>query len=199
MYIEPCCVDRQLPSLLRQNKGNGVFFQTSGDVTVTRFMQAVSCMVEPKFAMLLAIPEIDRPTLQTIRYYFTRDWQGALLLLTQKDQTELVRDVMSDVIDNVQYAFHDSVADGMVAFLGKDIAKSFPSLSFQREHVIIQGAMLLEKDPALTLYSAAYGSSDGVMNNSQWSQATAPAISRLRINPAIEATGDIAISALKWK
>ena len=117
MYIEPCCVDRQLPNLLQSNVGQPVFFQTSGDITIARFMQAVSCMVDAPFVMLLQVPTVDSDTLNTIRYYFQREWQGGLLLLTHDDQTEQVRSALGDVIDRVQYAYDPLVIDGQIARL----------------------------------------------------------------------------------
>lgn len=198
MYIEPCCVDRQLPSLLRQHVNYPVYFQTSGDITIARFMQAISSMVDAPFVLNLTVNEIDQATLQTIHYYFSRKWLSGLLLLTNADQSELVRQTIGDAyIANVQYACDPLIADGQCAFLGPLLTDN--NGNSYRKDIILQGAMLTEKDFSLSLYSASFSVTDGKSDKSLWAQAVAPAISKLRIKPIITATGDDAIAGLEWK
>ena len=193
MYIEPCCVDRQLPNLLRENAGNAVFFQTSGDITIAQLMQAVSCMVQAPYVMLLQVPEIDDATLKTIRYYFQREWQGGLLLLTHDDQSEQIKNLLADYLDRIQYAYDPLVADGQLAFarLATDGILS----------VIIQGAMLGAKDFSLSLYAGYYGYSRQCAERASlnvWRSATSAAISKLRTRPTIKATHALVTSVLDY-
>ena len=37
MFLEPCCIENQLPALLRRERGNALF-QTNGDVTIEKLM-----------------------------------------------------------------------------------------------------------------------------------------------------------------
>lgn len=193
MYIEPCCVGRQLPNLLRENAGNVVFFQTSGDVTIAQFMEAVSCMVQAPYVMLLQVPEIDEATLKTIRYYFQRDWQGGLLLLTHDDQSEQVKTILADYLDRIQYAYDPLVADGQIAFarLTTDGISS----------VIIQGAMLGAKDFSLSLYAGYCGYSCQCAERASinvWRSATSAAIAKLRTRPTIKATHALVTSVVDY-
>lgn len=193
MYIEPCCVDRQLPNLLQGNVGQPVFFQTSGDITIARFMQAVSCMVDAPFVMLLQVPTVDSDTLNTIRYYFQRGWQGGLLLLTHDDQTEQVKAALGDVIDRVQYAYDPLVVDGQIAFasLTGDKIKS----------VILQGAMLDKKDFSLSLYTGYYGYSVPGTDSAKinpWRNATEAMMAKLHTRPTIKATHALVTSVVDW-
>lgn len=202
MYIEPCCIDRQLPSLLKRHAGNAVFYQTSGDITVLRYLQAVSSMVDDPFTLLLVIPEIDRSTLQTIRYYHQRGWLAALLLLTTSDQSGLVKDVLgSDLLSSSQYACDPLVADGLLAFLGKSKRSAIHNDILLRKQVIIQGAMLAENDFSLSLYAGSYstGNDRTASEKDIWQSATAAVISKLRLKPVISSEDSVVKEALEWK
>ena len=164
-YIEPCCCDRQLPVLLRERRT--AFFQTNGDVTVQRFMNAVGCMAGQPSELWLMLPAVDFPLLRTLRQWFQRGWISSLHLLTQENQEEMVMGELGEATagenaseengaavansqfstlnSQLDYAHDPLVLDGLLAFIGT-------------EHVVaIQGAMLTQVDFSLSLYAAAFG------------------------------------------
>lgn len=143
-YIEPCCCERQLPKLLREKD---IFFQTSGDVTIEHFMKSIGCMVENGSAMWLVTPDVDVNLLRTIRHWFSREWLIALHLLTKVPRYTLV-DRELEGCPNVEYAEDSMIADGLLAFCGKENA------------VVVQGAMLLEKQFSKRMYAGWFGQRD---------------------------------------
>lgn len=198
MYIEPCCIDRQLPVQLRQKFGSPMYFQTSGDVTISRFMQALSSMVDAPFVMFLQLPEPDRATLQTIRYYHQRGWLKGLLLLTNADQSSLLTETLGDdLLKATQYACDPLIIDGQLAFLGATHTNA--NNQQYRDSLIVQGAMLGEKDFSLSLYTASIERSDGQREDSLWQSALAPAISKLRTKPVLTSADAEINAALAWK
>ena len=144
-YVEPCCCERQLPRLLREKT---IFFQTSGDVTVTHLMKSIGCMVENGSAMWLVAPDVDVKLLRTIRHWFSREWIIALRLITNAPRHALVEQELEGC-PNVEYAEDSMITDGFLAFYGKENA------------VVVQGAMLLEKTFATRMYAGWYGKRDG--------------------------------------
>ena len=73
MYLEPCCIDKDLPKLLKENTfrdksgrtRNAVCFQSGGDWTVTDLLKAVTCLAD-KGLLILAMPEVDVNLLRTV-------------------------------------------------------------------------------------------------------------------------------------
>jgi len=162
-YIEPCCADRQLPVLLKER--HTVFFQTNGDVTVQKFMNAVGCLAGQPSDLWLMLPAVDIQLLRTIRNWFARGWLSHLHLLTQENQEDMVIEELcvatsgenaseendsgsslSPLPSSVSYAHDPLVLDGMMAFIGPESV------------VAIQGAMLTQVDFSLSLYATSFGS-----------------------------------------
>lgn len=178
-YIEPCCCDRQLPVLLRERRT--AFFQTNGDVTVQKMMNAVGCMAGQPSELWLMLPAVDFPLLRTLRQWFQRGWISSLHLLTQENQEKMVMGELGEATAGenaseengaaVDYAHDPLVLDGLLVFIGT-------------EHVVaIQGAMLTKVDFSLSLYAAAFGlrqkyfdASDGKVR-----MMLEPVISKMRI------------------
>lgn len=142
-YIEPCCCERQLPRLLREGR---VFFQTSGDVTVSHLMKSVGCMVDNGSDMWLMIPSVNVKLLRVIAHWFAREWIVRLHLLTQDDCSEMVKTELCGSMPAVEYACDSMVRGGVLAFVGK------------HDLVALQGPMLLVKDFSLQMYAGVYGS-----------------------------------------
>ena len=116
-YIEPCCIDRQLPGLIKQSRAGFCFFQTSGDVTLEKLLGAVSHMASGAggHILILTVPEVDIPMLRTLAYYFRRGWTQALLLLTREVQTALIESELADYLASVHYAADPLIIDGQLA------------------------------------------------------------------------------------
>lgn len=71
-FQEPCCISRKLPALLREQ--GWYVFQTNGDITVDKFMEACSSMVGDRHKLILAIQTIRVSLLRVINYYLQRKW-----------------------------------------------------------------------------------------------------------------------------
>ena len=89
--IEPCCADRQLPALLREQKGRAVLFQTYGDVTFDNILKSVSCMAgNDHLTMTLCCREVTDKMQRTLQRYQQRQWITTLHVLAD--------DLMGEVI-----------------------------------------------------------------------------------------------------
>ena len=177
MYIEPCCIDKQLPALIRRSQGGFCFFQTNGDCDLKKLLDSVSHMASGVggHVLVLTVPEVDITMLRTLAYYFRRGWTRALLLLTCAVQTELVQTELADYIDHIHYAADPLIIDGQLAILS---TSTVPELV---EGLIIQGAMLSQPDFSLSLYSAWLGTDRDIIRS-----AIDPAIAKLKAKPQID-------------
>jgi hypothetical protein len=149
-YIEPCCCDRQLPQLLRQQRG-ATLFQTNGDVTAKHLLKAVCCMVEYGNELWLAADTIDLPLLRLLRHWHDRNWIDHLWLITRENQTDTVTAELSATYgDHLHYAYRDTLATQLFCYLGPKHA------------LVVQGEMLLTPSttPRLLTYSAIFGQRD---------------------------------------
>ena len=164
MYIEPCCIDHQLPKFLRDG---GRFFQTSGDITMRHFLDAVSYMCGNELELTLVVPAFDGISLHTFNHYFNRGWLKSLSLLTAVDQSDLLTEMLDPgILANTTYAFDPLVADNLLYIHGSD------------NSVIIQGAMLSRPVFLLTLYAAYLGRDTDVIES-----VMSPIESKFRIKP----------------
>ena len=188
MYIEPCCIDKQLPALIRRSQGGFCFFQTNGDCDLKKLLDSVSHMASGVggHVLVLTVPEVDITMLRTLAYYFRRGWTRALLLLTRAVQTELIQTELADYIDHIHYAADPLIIDGQLAILS---ALTVPEPAEGREPaegqgssgLIIQGAMLSQPDFSLSLYSAWLGTDRDIIRS-----AIDPAIAKLKAKPQID-------------
>ena len=81
--IEPCCAERQLPALLREQKGRAVLFQTYGDVTFDNILKSVACMAgNDHLTLTLAAREVTDRMQRTLQRYQQRQWITNLRVLT---------------------------------------------------------------------------------------------------------------------
>jgi len=176
MYIEPCCIDKQLPALIRRSQGGFCFFQTNGDCDLKKLLDSVSHMASVGgHVLVLTVPEVDITMLRTLAYYFRRGWTRALLLLTRAVQTELIQTELADYIDHIHYAADPLIIDGQLAILS---TSTVPELV---EGLIIQGAMLSQPDFSLSLYTACLTTDRDIIRS-----AIDPAIAKLKAKPQID-------------
>ena len=180
-YIEPCCIDRQLPGLIKQSRAGFCFFQTSGDVTLEKLLGAVSHMASGAggHILMLTVPEVDIPMLRTLAYYFRRGWTQALLLLTREAQTALIESELADYLASVHYAADPLIIDGQLAIIESVASAAVPQQPAKA--LIIQGAMLSQPDFSLSLYAAWLGSDTDTIR-----AALDPAIAKLKTKPLID-------------
>lgn len=144
MYIEPCCIDKQLPKLIKESRSGYCFFQTNGDVTLEKLLGSVSHLAGNEHAIVLTVAEVDIQMLRTLAYYFRRGWTRGLLLLTARNQRTLIEGELQDYLPRVHYAVDPLVIDGQLAVIGDKC-------------LIIQGAILGQADFSLSMYAAWLG------------------------------------------
>ena len=180
MFIEPCCISRQLPPLLKEH--HKVFFQTSGDCNVQKFMQAVSCLTESHSVFFLAIPTIDAPLLRTIDYYLHREWYDGFILLTQFDQSELVKESLSDFLPQVAYGASTQLHDGAFALFGKEV------------NLYLQGAMLLDNAFSLCPYAGYLGKDTATLRS-----ALEGFFPKINLRPLLSPSGERVRRILKYQ
>lgn len=168
-YLEPCCIDRQMPALLKEAKSGFAFFATNGDVLLSHYLQAVSYMAGEGHVLVISVPAVDIELLRTINHYLSRGWTRALCLLTGQPQDELIEAELAGHIGKVQYASDPLILDGMVAIIGKEKA------------VVIQGAILSKQDFSLCHYVAWTGKDKEVLQ-----QAIEPLVAKLKTKARID-------------
>lgn len=154
-YIEPCCVDNQLPQLLRKNAPHAVTFQTLGDVTLTKFLRAVCCMVDGGTDLWLAVPALDAATVRILRHWIKMDWIMTLHVITADDQHDLLNRVIGAewMRLRVRYAVRPDFRAELFVYAGP------------RQAVSVQGALPLTalKPGALTVHSAIFGTAQRLL------------------------------------
>ena len=195
MYIEPCCIDKQLPALIRRSQGGFCFFQTNGDCDLKKLLDSVSHMASGVggHVLVLTVPEVDITMLRTLAYYFRRGWTRALLLLTRAVQTELIQTELADYLDHIHYAADPLIIDGQLAILSTSTVpepvalgrRTLATIGTQEGQgssgLIIQGAMLSQPDFSLSLYTAWLGTDRDIIRS-----AIDPAIAKLKAKPQID-------------
>lgn len=177
-YIEPCCIDRQLPQLIKASRGGFCFFQTSGDVSLEKLLGSVSHMASGAggHVLILTVAEVDIQMLRTLAYYFRRGWTQALLLLTREVQTALIESELAGWIDRVHYAADPLIIDAQLA-----IIEAKNEATAQTKALIIQGAILSQPDFSLSLYCAWIGTDVDTIRT-----ALDPIIAKLKTKPILD-------------
>lgn len=160
-YVEPCCIDRQLPLLLKNQAGGFAFFQTNGDVLIDHLIKAVGYMAGEGQILLLCMPQVDMKVLRMMNLFLNRGWAKAVMLLTQSAQEELIAAELADHLDRIHYACDPMVLDGFLAIL--PVKQEASGMKNEGRAVIIQGPMLSEQDFSLCLYAAWVGTDKQVM------------------------------------
>ncbi len=129
-FMEPCCISKQLPPLVRQYEF--LPFQTSGDVTFEQLIKAVSSLAGNRLAVKVITPQIDTQMLRVLAWYGRRGWLKSLSVLTQENQVELIHKEITDAVDDLHCYHHNRVVEGMLIIEG-EVAK-----------IIVQGFLTSE-------------------------------------------------------
>lgn len=79
--MEPCCIERTLPMLLRKNSG-WMPWQSNGDITFAHILKALACLAASPLEITLVTPNISLPILRTLIWYHQRGWLNKLTILT---------------------------------------------------------------------------------------------------------------------
>ena len=145
MFVEPCCINRQLPKIIMEGSR---YFQTNGDIRIIDFLGCLSSIYYKRHTvMIIVVPEIDITTLIQLRKTLDtsrREGGGieALMLLTKEDQTALIKSQMNGLYC-ITYAHHPMVLDGLMVCMEESM------------NIIIQGAMLTQIDKSLCQYACS--------------------------------------------
>ena len=161
MYIEPCCCHRQLPALLREHENRVVAFQTSGDVTMQKLMDAVSFMAGREHRLLLVVPNMDVKMERHIRHYVDRGWSKVVDCLvccgntaTDGTPTEPTEPTAPTAPNTPITIIQDKmIANGLMAFIGAEGT------------VIVQGDLISEAKPGMRLYVGFFGENEKVIDS----------------------------------
>ena len=158
--IEPCCAERQLPYLLREEQGHAVVFQTNGDVTLEHWMKAVMLMAgaERPRVMTLAVPVFTGQMMRVVGKYLRLEWVKTLRLMTTEPlSNELLKDFadrigcsVETIEERAEFAADANMRDGLLAFSGREGT------------VVIQGRMIDSVTPGLSLYAGVFGRTEGL-------------------------------------
>ena len=163
MFLEPCCIENQLPQLLRRERGNALF-QTNGDVTIEKLMQAACCMASGGFGEYwIVVREADIVLMRTLAHWIDRGWIRRLCLLTETDQRTLVASELgTERMKLTDYGWREGLAASQLFCCIGD-----------RETIVVQGEMMLQA--ATTARVTAYSASVGP--NSRMLATDSPAVS----------------------
>jgi len=170
-FIEPCCAERQIGQLLREHRGHAALFQTNGDVTLTKWMQAtmlLSGSVRPR-TLTLWLPSTSvvggspsvvggspadiHSLLKPVCKYLRLEWIARLRLMTTQPLTAADIGRMAAMADcqidallpRLELASDETLTGGLLRFDGPDGT------------VVIQGPMPAVVTPSLMLYAGTYG------------------------------------------
>ena len=92
LYIEPCCIQNQLPEIIRESGRFGMFY-SQGDWGVPKLWNAVESLVPSQDAdviTLLVLPDINLQFVRLIERELRMGWSRAFMLVTATDCTALL-------------------------------------------------------------------------------------------------------------
>lgn len=153
MYIEPCCIDNQLPRLLRQSDGHAAMFQTSGDVTLEHMLEALMPMVGDRPRVLtLALPVVDDDVIALLQRYMRLEWVAHLNLITSDTTITTHPSPLTQIgvpMDRITLSIvTDATTLGLLVFTGATATAA------------VQGQLESSVRKGLHLYSALYASTN---------------------------------------
>lgn len=139
--IEPCCAERQLGQILREERGHAVMFQTNGDVTAKLFIKDTMLLSGDRPRTLtIAASEMPQEAMRLINRYASLGYIATLRLMVHE----------SDL------ALHPAFPDCNIELALLPDEQPVPELMMWRgssQVVVIQGTMPDVTTPAIHLYS----------------------------------------------
>lgn len=158
MYIEPCCAERQLGQLFRENKGHAVLMQTSGDMLLKHWMQAIMLLVGDRPRTLtLAVPVFTDKMMDIVAKYLRLEWVANFKLLTtdgiEIEQLQQLADKVGcsakALMERIEVAADSAIPNELIAFSGPEGT------------VVVQGSIIDTVTPGMTLYAGVMGKTEG--------------------------------------
>ena len=125
-FQEPCCIERNLPLLLR--KYPFCTWQSNGDVTFEKIIKAVSHLAGSALEITLLLPKSELPILRVLAWYQYRGWLKSLTIVTTADESTTIRKEFPQDFP-VEILSHKSITDSLLIIRGTD------------GHAIVQGPL----------------------------------------------------------
>lgn len=172
-YVEPCCVERQLPEVL--NKGL-CFFQTNGDVTLEKILSSVGYFAGGHPVLVFTAQDIELDFVKVLKHYFDRGWiDGAILVsssaMAEQMRTEdMLKEYLGNYIHQVQFAIDPLVYECQLALVGASA-------------VVIRGYMSMDVSYGLTLFS---GWKISKSSKDMLDAALSPIVAKAKLKPIID-------------
>ena len=126
-------------------------FWTNGDVTVQHLFKSLSYMAGPTHRLTLVVRTADVQLMRWVKNWMQRGWTTEVRLTCGEDATALVGTELEGFTDKVSVAVDDTVRDEMMAVEG------------ERGVVCIQGRMLTQTVPGITMYACYTGKERGMV------------------------------------
>ena len=107
LYIEPCCIQNQLPGVIRESGSFGMFY-SQGDWGVPKLWNAVESLVpsqEADVVTVLVLPDLNLPFVRLIERELRMGWSKAFMLVTATDCTALLEaNLSAEYLNRITYA-----------------------------------------------------------------------------------------------
>lgn len=160
-FQEPCCIERNLPLLLREYPL--CTWQSNGDVTFEKIIKAVSHLAGSALDITLLLPKAELPILRVLAWYQYRGWLKSLTIVTTADESNNIRKEFPADFP-VEILSHKSITDSLLIIRGTD------------GHAIVQGPLhaLPATQPTVERFTTYVGS-----DHEQIAMLTATTLSRL--------------------
>lgn len=182
--MEPCCIERTLPMLLRKN-GGWMPWQSNGDITFAHILKALSCLAASPLEITLVTKTTTLPVLRTLKWYHQRGWLQKLTILTApapapqdespgdtSESQEKPNPTPTEALDpakeipglEMEVLTHNDVSDDLLVISGA------------KATVIVQGRLLSEVAPARYNYVTYCGN-----DNDRIAQFTATTNAQIKV------------------
>lgn len=137
MYIEPCCIQKQLPELLKEEVSH---FHSNSDWTINELLLTLLLCGQVD-ELTIVMPTVDVQLLRTLSFILDHEeWVKHLTLITQGDE-------LDEIIAQLQtYVYRVTIAEDTVCF------RSI-SLKSATKHIVIQGSINLEKSRSMQAFT----------------------------------------------
>lgn len=113
LYIPPCCIDKQLPGVIR-SADPIAYFYSQGDWGLPKLTHAVESLVDSRdgdVLTILVMSDISADTIDYLRREFRMGWSKAVILVTATDRTDYLRQRIDDTyLRSLQYCPNRSAA-----------------------------------------------------------------------------------------
>lgn len=137
-FVEPCCAEKQLPTLLHEQSFN--VFRTNGDVLFEHFIKSLSCLAGNTLSIMLTIPTVNPSICKTLAWMARRGWLTSLHILANDNQSALVFEEMQGVVKDLHFYHHERVTESSLIIEG------------EKAKVVLHGKFLVEVEPQLLTY-----------------------------------------------